>query len=79
MSKSMSASKATFKTFVYAVCIILTFLSIFPFWTMIVNATRNTYQIQSNAVSIFPSKYVSTSSFSFFARLNKSTHSVSRD
>ncbi|MBO4729825.1 MAG: carbohydrate ABC transporter permease, partial [Spirochaetaceae bacterium] len=48
----------TFKFFVYVVCIILTILSIFPFWTMIVNATRSTYQIQSHAVSIIPSKYL---------------------
>ena len=58
MSKSRSAQKTTFKFFVYVVCIILTILSIFPFWTMIVNATRSTYQIQSHAVSIIPSKYL---------------------
>lgn len=58
MSKSLSAQKTTFKFFVYVVCIILTILSIFPFWTMIVNATRSTYQIQSHAVSIVPSKYL---------------------
>jgi len=58
MSKSLSASKTTFKFFVYVVCIILTILSIFPFWTMIVNATRSTYQIQSHAVSIIPSKFL---------------------
>ncbi|MBP5601269.1 MAG: carbohydrate ABC transporter permease [Treponema sp.] len=58
MSKSLSASKTTFKCFVYIVCIILTILSIFPFWTMIVNATRSTYQIQSHAVSIVPSKFL---------------------
>ncbi len=58
MSKSLSASKTTFKFFVYVVCIILTILSIFPFWTMIVNATRSTYQIQSHAVSIVPSKFL---------------------
>ena len=58
MSKSLSASKTTFKFFVYVVCIILTILSIFPFWTMIVNATRSTYQIQSHAVSVVPSKFL---------------------
>ena len=58
MNKSLSAQKTTFKVFVYIVCIILTILSIFPFWTMIVNATRSTYQIQSHAVSIIPSKYL---------------------
>ena len=58
MNKSLSAQKTTFKVFVYIVCVILTILSIFPFWTMIVNATRSTYQIQSHAVSIIPSKYL---------------------
>lgn len=58
MSRSLSASKTTFKIFVYIVCIILTVLSIFPFWTMIVNATRSTYQIQSHAVSIVPSNFL---------------------
>lgn len=46
------------KIFVYIVCIILTVLSIFPFWLMIVNATRSTYQIQQHAVSIIPSTYL---------------------
>lgn len=46
------------KIFVYIVCIILTVLSIFPFWLMIVNATRSTYQIQQHAVSVIPSTYL---------------------
>ncbi len=60
MSKSASAQKASFKALVYVVCIFLTVLSIFPFWTMIVNATRNTYQIQQHAVSLLPSKYLAS-------------------
>lgn len=60
MKSSTTATKAAFKSFVYTVCIILTFLSIFPFWTMIVNTTRSTYEIQQHAVSILPSKFLSS-------------------
>ena len=41
----------------YVVCIFLALLSIFPFWIMIVNATRSTTQIQQHAVSLIPSTY----------------------
>jgi len=40
---------------VYIVCILLGVLSILPFWIMIVNATRSTYQIQQHAISLIPS------------------------
>ncbi len=43
---------------IYAVCIFLTLLSIFPFLIMIVNATRSTVEIQAHAVSLIPSKYL---------------------
>ncbi len=46
------------KIFIYIVCILLTVLSIFPFWIMIVNATRSTNQIQQHAVSLIPSTYL---------------------
>ncbi len=46
------------KFFIYIVCIILAALSIFPFWIMIVNATRSTSQIQQHAVSFIPSVYL---------------------
>ena len=46
------------KVFIYIVCIILTVLSILPFWIMIVNATRSTTQIQQHAVSLIPSTYL---------------------
>ena len=39
----------------YAVCILLAFLSIFPFYVMMVNATRDTYSIQQSAISLIPS------------------------
>lgn len=53
-----STSNIIFKTVVYVVCILLTVMSIFPFWTMIVNATRSTREIQRTAVSLIPSKYL---------------------
>ena len=46
------------KIFIYVICIILTILSIFPFWIMIVNSTRSTSQIQQHAVSLIPSSYL---------------------
>lgn len=45
------------KVFIYIICIILTIISILPFWIMIVNATRSTYEIQQNAISFLPSGY----------------------
>jgi multiple sugar transport system permease protein len=41
----------------YSVCILLAVLSILPFWVMFMNATRSTYEIQQNAISLLPSKY----------------------
>ena len=46
------------KIFIYVICVILTVLSIFPFWIMVVNATRSTTQIQQHAVSFIPSTYL---------------------
>jgi len=46
------------KIFIYIICVILTILSIFPFWIMVVNATRSTNQIQQHAVSLIPSTYL---------------------
>ena len=40
---------------IYIVAIILSILSILPFWIMIVNATRSTFQIQQHAISLIPS------------------------
>ena len=45
------------KTMVYVLCIFLSALSLFPFWIMIVNATRSTTQIQQG-ISIIPSTYL---------------------
>ena len=43
---------------IYIVCIILGILSILPFWIMITNATRSTYQIQQHAISLIPSTHL---------------------
>jgi len=45
-------------TVLYLVCGLLAAMSIFPFWVMFVNATRGTYQIQQQAVSLIPSTYL---------------------
>lgn len=44
---------------IYIICIFLAILSILPFWLMIVNATRNTIQIQASSISLIPSHYLS--------------------
>ena len=43
---------------VYALCILLTILSIMPFLIMVVNATRSTTQIQQHAISLIPSSHL---------------------
>ena len=43
---------------IHVVCILLSILSIIPFWIMIVNATRSTNQIQQHALSLIPSHYM---------------------
>ena len=44
------------RSMIYVLCVFLCFLSIIPFWIMIVNATRSSQQIQQG-VSLLPSKY----------------------
>ena len=53
-----TTGNVVFKIFVYFVCNFLTILSLFPFIQMIVNATRSTYEIQQQAISLVPSKYL---------------------
>ena len=48
----------TKRTMIYVLCIGLSALSLLPFWLMIVNATRNSQQIQSG-VSLIPSTFLS--------------------
>ncbi|MBR6330001.1 MAG: carbohydrate ABC transporter permease [Lachnospiraceae bacterium] len=55
----MDKKKASYAKFlIHLVCLLLAILSIFPFWMMIVNATRSTTEIQQHALSLFPSTYV---------------------
>lgn len=46
------------KALIYFVCIFLAVLSLFPFFIMVINATRSTTQIQQHAVSLIPSHYL---------------------
>lgn len=46
------------KIVIYAVCIFLAILSVFPFWIMFMNATRSTTEIQQHAISFLPSGYL---------------------
>lgn len=46
---------SVYKLVQYIVCILLALLSIMPFYIMIVNSTRTTYQIQQHAISLIPS------------------------
>jgi len=55
--KSKRTSLALMIT-IYVSFAILTVLSIFPFWLMIVNSTRSTYEIQQHAISLVPSGYL---------------------
>ncbi len=52
-----SAVRNTKRTMIYVLCIALCALSLLPFWLMIVNATRNSQQIQSG-VSLIPSTFL---------------------
>jgi multiple sugar transport system permease protein len=56
--KSTSIPQVILKIVKYVVCIILAILSILPFWIMIVNATRSTYEIQQHAIAFLPSKFL---------------------
>lgn len=56
--KSLKARTRVVKTVIYIVCIFLSLLSIMPFYTMFINATRGTYEIQSNSISLIPSTYL---------------------
>jgi len=47
-----------FKVTAYTVCLILAILSVLPFWIMFVNATRDTFQIQQEALSLIPSSHL---------------------
>ncbi len=46
------------KVIIYVVCIFLAILSILPFWIMIINSTRGTYEIQQSAIAFLPSTFL---------------------
>ena len=50
-----TAGGRAFKIFIYAVCILIAFTCIFPFWVMFVNATRGTFEIQQRGIALLPS------------------------
>lgn len=58
MRHEVTIPQKLYKIFIYVICILLAILSILPFYIMFVNATRGTYEIQSNALSLIPSKYL---------------------
>ncbi|HEX2945263.1 MAG TPA: carbohydrate ABC transporter permease [Clostridia bacterium] len=58
MRNKLNASGYALNTVIYAVCIILALLSILPFWVMIMNATRGTFEIQQHALSLLPSTHL---------------------
>lgn len=60
--------RITARIFVYIFLIFLAVLSIAPFWVMIVNATRNTPEIQHHAISFLPSTHL-MDNFGVFERL----------
>lgn len=58
MKQRRSIPHTTMMVIIYIVCIFLSILSIFPFWIMLMNATRGTYEIQQNAISLLPSTHL---------------------
>lgn len=58
MKPRKKISRYIMKFVIYISCIFLAVLSIMPFWIMLMNATRGTYEIQQGAISLLPSKYL---------------------
>lgn len=58
--KKNGVGSAVAHFWIYVLLILLTILSILPFWIMAVNATRNTPQIQQHALSLLPSVHIKT-------------------
>lgn len=58
MKKSSGTSISVYRIIIYVVCIFLAFLSIIPFWIMIMNATRGTYEIQQTSIALLPSRFL---------------------
>lgn len=47
-----------YMAFIYVICIFLLIICLFPFWLLLVNATRSSLEIQTHAVALIPSKYL---------------------
>lgn len=58
MKKNTKKRSLLFKVVAYTVCFLLAILSLLPFWIMFVNATRDTFQIQQDALSLIPSTHL---------------------
>lgn len=58
MSKTRKNRGILFRVVAYTVCLLLAILSVLPFWIMFVNATRDTFQIQQDAISLIPSTHL---------------------
>ncbi len=58
MRRKSSLGGILFKAVAYTVLILLAILSILPFWIMIVNSTRSTFQVQQSAFALLPSTFL---------------------
>ncbi len=58
MKKKVSVGGIIFRIVAYTILILLAILSIMPFWIMIVNATRSTFQVQQSAFALLPSTHL---------------------
>ena len=58
MSKSVMRYSSVTKIGIYVVCIFLAALSIMRFFIMFINATRSTFEIQQQGVSLIPSTFL---------------------
>ena len=52
------AGSAVARFWIYVLLILLTILSILPFWIMFMNGTRSTPEINANSLGLWPSKYL---------------------
>ena len=57
--RSRTKDSIIFLTIIYIACVILAIVSIFPFWTMLINATRSSAQVQAHAVGLVPGSNLS--------------------
>ncbi|MDR1668427.1 MAG: carbohydrate ABC transporter permease [Oscillospiraceae bacterium] len=56
--KSSNAGTITYKVVKYFICILLAVISIIPFYIMIMNGTRSSPEIRTNAIAFLPSIYI---------------------